>query len=121
MERLTLTSAAERFRFGSRSYGIPSRFLKEIPESVVESLGGAAPPRGPAKATGDTQYDYSYAQSEPGEGAEIQPGLRVRHPHFGPGVVLSVAGRGPSQKLKIRFQRAGVKTLMVRYANLELG
>jgi len=35
--------------------------------------------------------------------------------------VLSVVGAGPSQKLKIRFQRAGVKTLMVRYANLELG
>jgi hypothetical protein len=36
-------------------------------------------------------------------------------------VVLSVAGSGPSQKLKIRFEHAGVKTLVVKYANLELG
>ena len=118
MERLTLTCAAERFRFGSRSYGIPSRFLKEIPESVVETAGGAMSSPTPR---GDSHYDYTYAQSEPGEATEVAPGLRVRHPHFGPGVVLSVVGAGPSQKLKIRFERAGVKTLMVRYANLELG
>jgi len=121
MERLTLTTAAERLRFGSRSYGVPSRFLKEIPADVVESLAPVAPVRAARRSDGDSRYDYSYAQSEPGEAGEVAPGLRVRHPHFGPGVVLSVAGSGPSQKLKIRFQRAGVKTLMVRYANLELG
>jgi DNA helicase-2/ATP-dependent DNA helicase PcrA len=121
MERLTLTTAAERLRFGSRHYGVPSRFLKEIPQEVVESLESAATARPARSSPGESQYDYSYAQSEPGESGEVRPGLRVRHPHFGPGVVLSVAGSGPSQKLKIRFQRAGVKTLMVRYANLELG
>ena len=118
MERLTLTCAAERFRFGSRSYGIPSRFLKEIPEDVVESAGRVVSL--PAQR-GESGYDYSYAQPESGEATEVAPGLRVRHPHFGPGVVLSVVGTGPSQKLKIRFERAGVKTLMVRYAHLELG
>ena len=40
---------------------------------------------------------------------------------FGPGKVLAVTGSGPSQKLKIQFDRAGVKTIMVRFANLELG
>jgi DNA helicase-2/ATP-dependent DNA helicase PcrA len=118
MERLTLTCAAERFRFGSRSYGIPSRFLKEIPEDVVESAGRVVSL--PAQR-GESGYDYSYAQPESGEATEVAPGLRVRHPHFGPGVVLSVVGTGPSQKLKIRFERAGVKTLMVRYAHLERG
>ena len=43
MERLTLTSAAERLRYGSRSYGVPSRFLSEIPSEVVEQIGGRAP------------------------------------------------------------------------------
>ena len=46
--------------------------------------------------------------------------VRGQRPHFGPGVVLSSSGSGPSQKLKIRFDRAGIKTLVVRYANLEL-
>jgi hypothetical protein len=34
-------------------------------------------------------------------------------------VVVTVAGSGPSTKLKIQFDRAGVKTLLLRFANLE--
>ena len=47
--------------------------------------------------------------------------MRVVHPIFGAGTVQDVIGRGPGQKLRIRFERAGVKTVLVRYANLELG
>jgi DNA helicase-2/ATP-dependent DNA helicase PcrA len=122
MESLTLTCASQRLRFGSRTCGTPSRFLQEIPDSVVQSVGARSRGlRTRAAAGGDPAYDYSYAQAEPGEALEVAPGLRVRHPHFGSGVVLSVAGDGPSQKLKIRFERAGVKTILVKYANLELG
>ena len=76
--------------------------------------------RRPAPQTGPA-YDYSYAQEAPSDGSTVAPGLRVRHPHFGTGVVLAVSGSGPAQKLKVRFDRAGVKTLVLRYANLELG
>jgi DNA helicase-2/ATP-dependent DNA helicase PcrA len=120
MERLTITSAAERLRFGSRTYGTPSRFLAEIPPAVVERIGGRGRVRS-APASRAPQYDYSYAQAEPGEMSEITRGMRVRHPHFGSGVVISVAGSGASQKLKIQFDRAGVKMLMLKFANLELG
>ena len=51
----------------------------------------------------------------------VAPGLRVRHPIFGPGTILEVSGAGANQKLRIRFERAGVKTVVTRYANLELG
>jgi len=122
MERLTITCASERLRFGSRTYGVPSRFLKEIPAAVVEMIGGSSRGRRSGRAaSGESDYDYSYAQSDPGEAVGIAPGLRVRHPTFGAGVVLSVSGSGPSQKLKIRFERAGLKTIVVKYANLELG
>jgi hypothetical protein len=33
--------------------------------------------------------------------------------------VLDVAGNGPAQKLRIKFDRVGVKTLLTRFANLE--
>jgi DNA helicase-2/ATP-dependent DNA helicase PcrA len=127
MERLTLSCAQQRFRFGSRSFGVPSRFLAEIPPDVVErvasrfsSMQAPAPMRTRPTPPGERNYDYSYAQDSPAEGS-VAPGLRVRHPHFGTGVVLQVSGQGPSQKLKVRFERAGVKTLVLRYANLELG
>ena len=75
----------------------------------------------PVSESGDSAYDYSYAQDDPGEAIGVSAGLRVRHPTFGPGVVMAVSGRGPSQKLKVRFDSVGVKTLVLKYANLELG
>ena len=123
MERLTLSWAHERRRYGSRSFGTPSRFLAEIPPELVERLGvpdfearGARP-----------AYDYSYDQSRgarssaAADDAGVARGMRVRHPIFGPGTVLEVSGDGLDQALRIRFDRAGVKKIIVRYANLELG
>jgi len=121
MDELTLTCAAERLRFGSRSSGIPSRFLSEIPAAVIAEPPRRGRTRGADRGPGEPSLDYSYAQAEGGEAPALGPGLRVRHPIFGPGTVLSVAGSGPGQKLRIRFERAGVKTVMLRYANLELG
>jgi DNA helicase-2/ATP-dependent DNA helicase PcrA len=123
MEKLTLTCASERYRFGSRTYGVPSRFLQEIPSNVLASppsrrAGGAA---APSRATRNTDLDYSYGQSEAGESPALAPGLVVRHPIFGRGEILAVLGAGQNQKLRISFERAGVKTLVVRFANLELG
>ncbi|MEM7413255.1 MAG: UvrD-helicase domain-containing protein [Myxococcota bacterium] len=121
MERLTISCAAERMRFGSRTYGVPSRFLEEIPTEVVEHIGGGLGRRGGGRTESGPEYDYSYAQDTPDDPSEIGPGVRVHHPHFGAGVVISVSGSGPSQKLKIQFERAGIKTLMLKFANLELG
>jgi DNA helicase-2/ATP-dependent DNA helicase PcrA len=118
MERLTLACARERRRFGTRTFGVPSRFLYEIPGELVE---GALPGgrRAPAPA-GEPQLDYDYAHAEYDDGgAEIPKGMRVRHPVFGTGSVVEVSGRGQTQKLRIRFDRVGMKTLLTRFANLE--
>jgi DNA helicase II / ATP-dependent DNA helicase PcrA len=119
MERLTLCWARERRRFGSATIGVPSRFLGEIPASFVESPASASRA---ARATrgGERRFDYSFDQSSATADAGVAPGLRVRHPIFGPGTVLQVLGAGGGEKLRIRFDRAGVKTVLVRYANLEL-
>jgi len=123
MERLTLSWAHERRRYGSRSFGTPSRFLREIPATLVERLGAPS-----HEASGDDRpaYDYSYDQraSRGGDGGDeggVVRGMRVRHPIFGAGTVLEVTGSGRDQALRIRFDRAGVKKIVVRYANLELG
>jgi DNA helicase-2/ATP-dependent DNA helicase PcrA len=127
MQQLFITCASERRRFGEHHYQSPSRFLREVPEELVEVLSERRPPisRGErmrqAEATTSDGYDYSYSQEAPDGGdGEVGQGTRVRHPVFGLGVVLAVTGDGLNQKLKIKFERAGVKTVMVRYANLEL-
>ncbi|MBC8187507.1 MAG: UvrD-helicase domain-containing protein [Proteobacteria bacterium] len=125
MEHLFLTCAAERFRFGDRSYQSPSRFLQEIPDELIETLGtasraGRSSGSSARSSTGGSRFDYSYGQEEAGEGEGVRVGTRVRHPIFGRGEVLAVLGTDLNQKLRIKFERAGVKTVMVRFANLEL-
>jgi DNA helicase-2/ATP-dependent DNA helicase PcrA len=130
MERLTLSYARERRRYGQHSFGSPSRFLREIPTKLLDFRGGAgfsqAPEHGsaPRPRSEGRHYDYSYDQGGADDAASdagVRKGTRLRHPIFGAGVVLEVIGRGPAQKLRIQFDRAGVKTVLVRYANLELG
>ncbi|MFP6656278.1 MAG: UvrD-helicase domain-containing protein [Myxococcota bacterium] len=125
MEHLFLTCAAERFRFGDRTFQSPSRFLQEIPDELIQTLatasrGERAAPSSGRSSRGGSRFDYSYAQEEAGEGGAVQVGTRVRHPVFGRGEVISVMGSDLNQKLRIKFERAGVKTVMVRFANLEL-
>ena len=116
MERLVLTCARERRRYGTRTFGVPSRFLREIPEGLISGAGPATPRQ--AKP----ELDFEYAHAEYDEvGGEIPRGMRVRHPVFGQGTVLDVAGNGAAQKLRIKFDRVGVKTLLTRFANLEPG
>jgi len=112
MESLTLTCARERRRFGTRSFGVPSRFLREIPADAVDEASSSHVESGPS-------LDYTYSQDQDDD--PIAAGLRVIHPVFGRGTIESVVGTGLGRKLKIRFERAGVKTIVMRYANLELG
>ncbi len=149
MEKLTLTCAAERMRFGKRSHSMPSRFLREIPFEYIElksapkrrlprygdhegfesRSGGqsrssswgkpsAERPKTKRRSDGERQLDTSYSQESSHEG-DSGAGTRVRHPVYGLGTVLEVSGDGENRKLKIRFERAGVKKILARYANLE--
>ena len=128
MERLTITYALERRRYGSRSFGSPSRFLREIPKDLLNEISSESRRRmvrgrsDDGSGSGGRSYDYSYDQThdEDGDSTGPRPGIRVRHPIYGSGTVLAVEGRGPGQKLRIDFDDAGVKKIVVRYAKLEL-
>ena len=124
MDSLNISYASERRRYGDWSYQTPSRFLDEIPSEVVEVLSerqGRSRRSSRYESEGsESSFDYSYAQDSPGDGDTPRPGLRVRHAVFGVGVITEVLGDGANQKLKIRFERVGMKTIMVRFAQLEL-
>jgi DNA helicase-2/ATP-dependent DNA helicase PcrA len=129
-DQLYLTNATMRRLHGSVRYNPPSRFLTEIPDRYLEGpprerLTGpptlAPPPRrAPPREAGEPQIDYSVGQWAPGELPPLDPGMRVGHPIFGGGTVLEVVGTGAKAKLRIRFDRAGIKTIVLRYAQLEL-
>jgi len=119
MERLTLTCASERRRYGARTFSVPSRFLSEIPRALVARGGARESAARDRTADGRRALDYSVGQSPAEEAGSIRVGLRVRHPIFGEGSITAVRGAGQAQKLEIRFDRVGVKTVLVRFANLE--
>ena len=50
----------------------------------------------------------------------LKPGLRVKHPQFGFGTVLSVEPLDDDTKLVVRFNTVGQKTLRAKFAKLEV-
>ncbi len=122
-DQLYLTNATMRRMFGAVRYNPPSRFLQEIPAEFGESReirdpsGVPAAPLGPP--SGPT-IDWNEGQWEGDELPPLQPDSQVEHPIFGAGTILEVIGSGKSAKLRIRFGAAGLKTIVLRYAQLRL-
>jgi len=142
--RLVLTGAARRRVFGEYQASEPSRFLDEIPATLVERIAPAwvspaqaqfrhehyafrtNPYGGRRKGSGHGQWredspDYAAGfsyESEDQSAEELRLGMRVRHEQFGVGTVVAVEAYNDDQKVTVRFNVAGVKKLIARYAKL---
>jgi len=127
-QRLYLVHALHRHLFGRMQQNLPSRFLAEIPETLLRREGTTG-----SLATDEPTVDYSYSQlaemprvvrrQRPVLGKNHDSGFavgqRVVHAEFGPGVVRAVEGNGERTKLTVRFERSGIKKLIASFAALE--
>ncbi|HYB63890.1 MAG TPA: 3'-5' exonuclease, partial [Steroidobacteraceae bacterium] len=111
MKTLYLSHAEQRRLHGVDSYGQVSRFVREIPEELVEEVRPRVQVSRPL-AVGRFRPEEPAA---PG----MRLGGRVRHGKFGEGVILNVEGNGAHARVQVSFERQGTKWLMVQYANLE--
>jgi DNA helicase-2/ATP-dependent DNA helicase PcrA len=111
MRRLYLSYAEQRRLHGIDSYGQVSRFVREIPEELIEEVRPRVQVSRPV-AVG------RFRPEEPAV-AGVRLGGRVRHGKFGEGVILNVEGNGAHARVQVSFERQGTKWLMVQYANLE--
>ncbi len=102
--RLRLHHARYRTIRGVNERTIRSQFLRQLPEQEIETINRS-----------DEGEQDARAHSHP----DLRKGAVVRHPQFGLGTVLGVAGRGHSARAKIRFNEGGVKTLVLEYARIE--
>jgi DNA helicase-2/ATP-dependent DNA helicase PcrA len=133
--RIVLTSAARRRVFGDYQATSPSRFLEEIPPDLMDAVPSsfvsspssyspfrATPyPRGGYRGkVREEQAAYAYEDEDQSTPSGLKPGLRVRHPQFGVGTVLSVEPVDDDTKLVVRFNTVGQKTLRARFAKLEV-
>ncbi len=127
--KLFLSSASVRFRFGEVE-SIPSRFLKEIPEELLERIdlrrrrrweteertpslfGGMYQPKKQPEPEG-VHYEYEADEM-------MRVGRVVQHPTFGRGRIVKIDGFGESLRLEIMFSGIGMKKIMAKYARLKV-
>ncbi|MCW2869527.1 DNA helicase PcrA [Actinacidiphila oryziradicis] len=128
-ERLYVTRSSMRSAWGQPSYNPPSRFLEEIPETLIEwkRTGGSAAPSASVSAAASV---LSRAKSGPSgfatrRGAKERPvvalavGDRVTHDSFGLGTVVGVKGSGDAAEATVDFGEEKPKRLLLRYAPVE--
>ncbi|KAF1688693.1 DNA helicase II [Pseudoxanthomonas taiwanensis] len=110
-QKLVLTYAETRRIHGMDNYGMPSRFLREIPGHLLNEVRPrvqvsrplAPPPRA------------AHPVLEP---PPLKLGQGVIHPTFGRGVVTDYEGSGAHARVQVNFDEAGSKWLVLAFANL---
>jgi DNA helicase-2/ATP-dependent DNA helicase PcrA len=137
---LYLTNASTRMLFGRTSYNQPSRFLREIDDSLLTYTGQARK----ANTSFNATYKSSVSQSQFGSGVSLSDAIKGRksatssvkqaigqapkvvadwgigdiaqHKKWGNGTVLDVSGTGSNMELKIAFPEVGLKRLLAQMA-----
>jgi DNA helicase-2/ATP-dependent DNA helicase PcrA len=121
-KELFITTAAQRMRFGMTMPGLPSRFIREIPEEVIEKLTAFGFPGLEREAEPISRREQAVAPGavpEYDEEGAFELGQQVQHPTFGRGEVIGRSGTGSRSTVLIRFYGIGVKRLVLEYAKLE--
>jgi DNA helicase-2/ATP-dependent DNA helicase PcrA len=138
-KKLWMTYAKTRKVWGQEQMNPPSRFLKEIPQKLVEfkSFAGSSgfvsrlsqnsfsqnTNFASAKAKYRDDFDQSFpdydSTDQSSSGAEYAKGQKVKHPTFGAGTIFAVEGTGEQTKVSVLFSDQTLKKFVVKYARLE--
>ncbi|UNK42799.1 DNA helicase II [Luteimonas sp. S4-F44] len=115
-QKLVLTYAEARRLHGQDMFGVPSRFLREIPAALLHEV------RPKVQATRATfpqrqRPDYGHASLAPSVGVRL--GQSVTHAKFGAGTVTDIEGDGAHARVQVNFDEVGSKWLVMAYANLQ--
>jgi len=142
-EKLFLTYALSRYRFGRLKSCEPSRFIDEIDAKYIKASskhGGARLRRtaGPtysaknlvssvkrgsqitARATKPVPAHKLSAGFAPSDTSTLDKGMKVEHPKFGYGKVVALESIGSNRKAKVNFDNFGEKTLLLSFAKLKI-
>ena len=141
-QRLYLSDAQRRTLWGRSEYGLPSRFLEEIPDELLRQVSGrpgrdrrtdradrlersASPKRREAWREAQVEQALGGRSGQTPDPAralgasELPLGADVKHPAWGAGVVVDASGTGDDAEVTVRFPDVGEKRLLVAWAPLE--
>ena len=113
-QKLVLSYAEARRIHGQDMYGVPSRFLREIPGGLLHEIRPKLQVSRPYAS--QSRRDFGHAAIE---APALRLGTNVRHPTFGTGVVTDAEGSGAHARVQVNFDEAGSKWLVLAYANLQ--
>jgi len=128
--RLYLSHAQSRMLHGQIRYGLPSRFLDELPELVLLNLNrrtndstGASAHSGSESFRVESTPHSSYSAPAPrnlqtGNDTGYRVGQSVAHAKFGTGIIIDFEGRGSDARVQVKFRNVGTKWLALAYAKL---
>jgi DNA helicase-2/ATP-dependent DNA helicase PcrA len=116
-DRLYLSAALSRRLYTNDAYNLPSRFLDELPDHLVERVDGLAG-RVESREPRVERRQARYEGEEPFVD-HLQVGMRVRHPDWGIGTIRERIGEGEDLKVVVTFAGVGRKKLAPRYVHLE--
>jgi DNA helicase-2/ATP-dependent DNA helicase PcrA len=136
-EKLFVSYAKQRMLYGRTNASLPSRFLREIPDDIVERKGGYhqsiernsfegggyVPQRstyGHPAAKPSQSMLTQYSAPKPATYLDLNKGDMVQHTAFGRGMVLSVVKMGGDALLEIAFDKIGTKKLMAKTASAHM-
>lgn len=106
-ERLYLSRAQLRLRFGERTMNPPSQFIEEIPDELLT---------GNLSAGSDEQEEELFEESSSASNYSV--GQKVVHPRWGIGTILSIKG-DKNIELKITFDGGKTRNLLAEYAPIQ--
>ncbi len=145
-KKLYLISSQQRMLYGQTSRNMPSRFLREIPSSVIDDQsvvarrstgftsahsGFSSGARGGSSYTSSSKIGSARQSSnsahkfgQAGNAAQksnvdYKVGDTVSHKSFGTGTILTITPMGGDMLLEVAFDKAGTKKMMANYARLE--
>ena len=122
--RLYLSFAHSRMLHGQVRYGVPSRFIAEIPDSLTKWITPRrradftlrAMPEEDTPAPETDAPAEAEANTDAESDAPWHAGQLVQHTRFGRGVIIAVEGAGAQCKLQVNFGDQGVKWLQAAIA-----
>lgn len=125
-KELYISNATTRTVFGRTSSYLPSRFIDEIPEELVDGL------RAKRKVPDDIKRHVPQHMSVTSRPvtkpivrneviADWKVGDTAIHSKWGNGKVINVAGEGAGMKLTIEFPTQGVRMVMAKFAPVKKG
>jgi DNA helicase-2/ATP-dependent DNA helicase PcrA len=123
-ENLYLSYAITRRKYNQAQSTIPSLFLDELPQELLEFASGAEQKDAVRKGKGRSRKKkiesyFDHGSSQDSDDTCFKIGQPVYHATFGRGQVLNIEGSGDKAKITVHFKDEDiVKKLIKQYANL---